>query len=150
MVKRFRCPAWKLFDSQRRHIFSLKYFTLFPVFTDRCSPSKWNQAWPFTCRYCCIRPKIRLFIQGVCVYNVLTMYKRSIALSNQSPVETRAGIGPPYPHARRKRDIKTGLPSVSAWTGTLKNPTKYLWRLVSDRRSNFFSPPAHLCAGVVV
>ena len=32
-------------------------------------------------------------------------------------------------------------------TGTLKNPTKCLWRWEPDRRSNFFfSPPAHLCA----
>ena len=31
--------------------------------------------------------------------------------------------------------------------GTLKNPTKCLWRWEPDRRSNFFfSPPAHLCA----
>ena len=31
-------------------------------------------------------------------------------------------------------------------TGTLKNPTKYLWRWEPDRRYNFFfSPPAHLC-----
>ena len=37
---------------------------------------------------------------------------------------------------------------VGAWTGTLKNPTKCLWRLEPDRRSNifFFSPPANLCA----
>ena len=34
-----------------------------------------------------------------------------------------------------------------ARTGTLKNPTKCLWRWEPDRRSNFFfSPPAHLCA----
>ena len=31
-------------------------------------------------------------------------------------------------------------------TGTLKNPTKCLWRWEPDRRSNFFIPPAHLCA----
>ena len=32
-------------------------------------------------------------------------------------------------------------------TGTLKNPTKCLWRWEPDRRSYFFfSPPAHLCA----
>ena len=32
-------------------------------------------------------------------------------------------------------------------TGTLKNPTKCLWRWEPDRRSNFFfNPPAHLCA----
>ena len=35
-----------------------------------------------------------------------------------------------------------------SWTGTLKNPTKWLWRWEPDRRFNyfFFNPPAHLCA----
>ena len=32
--------------------------------------------------------------------------------------------------------------------GTLKNHTKCPWRWVPDRRSNFFSPPAHLCAAI--
>ena len=36
---------------------------------------------------------------------------------------------------------------LGARTGTLKNPTKCLWRWEPVRRSNFFfSPPAHLCA----
>ena len=35
---------------------------------------------------------------------------------------------------------------MGARTGTLKNPTKCLWRREPDRRSNFFfSPHAHLC-----
>ena len=29
---------------------------------------------------------------------------------------------------------------------TLKNHTKYLWRWEPGRRTNFFSPPVHLCA----
>ena len=29
-------------------------------------------------------------------------------------------------------------------TGTLKRPAKCLWRWESDRRYNFFSPPAHI------
>ena len=38
-------------------------------------------------------------------------------------------------------------PRAGDWTGTSKNPTKYLWRWEPDRRSNFFfSPTAHLCA----
>ena len=50
-----------------------------------------------------------------------------------------------------KRHFKWSSESmiVCAWTGTLlMNPTKCLWRLEPDRRSNyfFFSPPAHLCA----
>ena len=61
---------------------------------------------------------------------------------------------PPYPHACRKRRLKWGGFSeqplkggsrVGAWTGTLKNPTKCIWRLEPDRRFNFFNPPAHLC-----
>ena len=40
-----------------------------------------------------------------------------------------------------------GWSRVGVWTGTLKNPTKCLWRWEPDRRSTFFfSPPAHLCA----
>ena len=40
-----------------------------------------------------------------------------------------------------------GWSRVGARTGTLKNPTKCLWRWEPDRRSNFFfNPPAHLCA----
>ena len=35
---------------------------------------------------------------------------------------------------------------VGARTGTLKNPTKCLWRWKPDLRSNFFNPPANLCA----
>ena len=42
--------------------------------------------------------------------------------------------------------VYKGWSRVGAWTGTLKNPTKCLWRWEPDRRSNFFSPPAHLCA----
>ena len=49
---------------------------------------------------------------------------------------------PPYPER-----VVPSWSRVGAWTGTLKNPTKYLWRWEPDRRSNFFfSPPAHLCA----
>ena len=36
-------------------------------------------------------------------------------------------------------------PRVGAWTDTL-NPTKCLWRSEPDCRSNFFIPPANLCA----
>ena len=36
-------------------------------------------------------------------------------------------------------------PRVGAWAGPLKNPTKCIWRWKPDRRSNFFSPPSHLC-----
>ena len=64
---------------------------------------------------------------------------------------------PPYPQRDRKRRlngavcrnhrIKRVVP-CRCWTGTLKNPTKCLWRWEPDRRSNnfLFSPPAHLCA----
>ena len=47
---------------------------------------------------------------------------------------------------RRNHHIKR-LVRVGVWMGTLKNPTKCLWRWEPDRRSHyFFSPPAHLCA----
>ena len=40
-----------------------------------------------------------------------------------------------------------GWPRVGAWTGTLKNHTKCLWRCELDRRSNFLHQSiAHLCA----
>ena len=40
----------------------------------------------------------------------------------------------------------TGWFSVGARMGTLKNPTKCLWRLKKKKRSNFFfRPTAHLC-----
>ena len=42
--------------------------------------------------------------------------------------------------------VLKGWFSVGAWTGTLKNPTKCLWRWEPERRSNFFGPPAHLWA----
>ena len=82
------------------------------------------------------------------------MYKRIIP---------REGLGvkprmcPPYPKRDRKRRLNGAVcrnhrikgwssPRVGARTGTLKNPTKCLWRWEPDRRSNFFfSPPAHLC-----
>ena len=42
---------------------------------------------------------------------------------------------------------RKGWSRIGTWTGTLKNPTKCLWRWEPDRTSNFFfSPPAHLCA----
>ena len=63
---------------------------------------------------------------------------------------------PPYPQRDRKRRLNGAVcrnhrikrvVRVGARTGTLKNPTKCLWRWEPDRWSNFFfSPPAHLCA----
>ena len=35
---------------------------------------------------------------------------------------------------------------VGAWTSTLKTPMKCVWRREPDRRSNFFGPPALICA----
>ena len=46
----------------------------------------------------------------------------------------------------RNHRLKKGWSRVGARTGTFKNPTKCLWRWEPDRTSNFFSPPAHLCA----
>ena len=68
----------------------------------------------------------------------------------------RSRMCPPYPQRVVKGDligrflgitVQKWWPRVGAWTGTLKNPTKCLWRLEPDRRSNFFFiPPAHICA----
>ena len=45
------------------------------------------------------------------------------------------------------REVKMYRTSVSQeYTDTLKNPTKWIWSLEPDHRSNFFSLPAHLCA----
>ena len=44
----------------------------------------------------------------------------------------------------RNHRIKRMVP-CRCRTGTLKKPAKCLWRWEPDRRSNFFSPPAHLC-----
>ena len=70
-----------------------------------------------------------------------------------APVRARtvkSRMCPPYPQRDRKRRLngpvcRKGWSRVGARTGTLKNPTKCLWRWEPDRRSNFFSPPAHLC-----
>ena len=86
---------------------------------------------PFTCSHSCFRNKIRFIIQG--------------------PLENVSSVSP----ACRKRRLNGAVswnnhikwwPRVSTWVGTLKNPTKCLWRWEPDRRSNFFIPPAHLCA----
>ena len=57
-------------------------------------------------------------------------------------------LSPRVPTGRavcRNRRIKRVFP-CRCRTGTLKNPTKCLWRLETDRSYNFFfSPPAHLC-----
>ena len=45
-----------------------------------------------------------------------------------------------------RNNCKKGRSRVGTWTGTLKNPTKCIWRWEPERRPNFFSPPAHLCA----
>ena len=76
-----------------------------------------------------------------------------------TPVGTKgfkSGICHPYTHRAVKGDwmrrfleitVSKGWPRAGAWKGTLKNPTKCLWRLEPDRWSNFFfSLRAQLCA----
>ena len=74
------------------------------------------------------------------------------------PVRTpgfKTRIRPPYPQRVVKGDFRNGTVSRNnrikrvvpcrCRTGTLKKPTKCLWRWEPDRRYNFFfSPPAHL------
>ena len=64
-----------------------------------------------------------------------------------SLVENVSSVSP----ACHKRRLNGGgfseFSRVGAWTGTLKNPTKCLWRWELFRRYYFFfSPPAHLYA----
>ena len=67
-----------------------------------------------------------------------------LCLSPLGTLGFKTRIGPPYPHARRKRRLKLGGFSEKT---LLKNPMKCLWRKEPDHRSNFFfSPPAHLFA----
>ena len=58
-----------------------------------------------------------------------------------SPVGTprfQMRIRPPYPQCRKRRlNGAVSRPCVGAWTGTLKNPTKCLWRWEPDRRYKF-------------
>ena len=61
------CRAWVRILLET-YIFILNFFDPFPFLTAHRSPSKWNQAWPFTCSYCCFKPEIRLIIQGIYVY----------------------------------------------------------------------------------
>ena len=56
--------AWYEFESRWKHIFAFWIFAPSPFRTYQRSPSKWNQAWPFTCSHSCFRPQIRLIIQG--------------------------------------------------------------------------------------
>ena len=78
--------------------------------------------------------------------------------SSSPPVRTwvllKAENVSPAPLACRKRRlngavslnyrIKRAVPCRCLDAGTLKNPTKFLWRWDPDRRSNFFiSPPVH-------
>ena len=93
-----------------------------------------------------------VLLQSACASMFRHMYDWNIVYCDVSEVENVASIS----KACRKRwliwavcrnhRIK-GWSRVGAWTGTLKNPTKCLWRWEPDRRSKlFFSPPAHLRA----
>ena len=75
--------------------------------------------------------------------------------SGIAPVRARGGgvesVSSVSPACRKRRQTGAVCRNhriKSAWTGTLKNHTKCLWRLEPDRGCNyfFFSPPAHLCA----
>ena len=74
---------WRGFESRWKHIFSFEFFRA----GQRCQ-CKWNQAWPFTWSYSCLRPQIRLIIQGLvcfkavssvspCMYQLKSCYLRS-------------------------------------------------------------------------
>ena len=76
---------------------------------------------------------------------------------NPSPVGTRGlktRICPPYPHARHKRRLKGRFLGITlkrlapyrCLDGHLKEPYEMPMAWEPDRRSNFYSRPAHLCA----
>ena len=94
------------------------------------------------------------------VHNMYTQFSVSCIHLCRTPVRTRgvkSRMCPPHPQRAVKCDlygrcvgitVKKGWSRVGAWTGTLKNPMKCLWRWEPDCRSNyfFFRTPAHPCA----
>ena len=82
-----------------------------------------------------------LLTKRKCVLSLWCYCKNGIALP-PPPLGTWAfkmRIDPPYRHVRRKRRMKwggfsewpwKGWSRVSAWTGKLQNPTKYLWCVI--------------------
>ena len=77
---------------------------------------------------------------------VFQPYRDLEAGDNQSlKFKWRGGESNPGPLAPQAKGVTTRPPPIYT-TGMLKNPTKCLWRWEPDCRSNFFSPPAHLCA----
>ena len=98
------------------------------------------------------------FNQHCLIYKISNklQFNSSLFFSPMRAWGVKSRMCPPYPQRDRKRRLNgavcrnhriKGWSRVGARTGTLKNPTKCLWRWEPDRRSNFFfSPPAHLCA----
>ena len=59
------------------YIFIFNFFTCFLFLTAQYSPCKWNQAWPFTCRYCCFRPPDFInHTRSVYIYSPSIAFKR--------------------------------------------------------------------------
>ena len=102
---------------------------------------------------------IPLFCRHKLIYLSLTsqvqvhenLWKRNTPVGTpRVKVENTSSVSPGCRNRRlngavcRNYRIKRVVP-CRCRTGTLKNPTKCLWRLEPDRRYNFFSPPAHLC-----
>ena len=57
----------------------LFFFRLFPFLTAWPSPWKWNQVWPFTSRYDCIRPRIRFIIHCLCIFKCVSLWKHGFS-----------------------------------------------------------------------
>ena len=94
-------------------------------------------------------PFIPLIISSQCNF-----LKNSLQCNIYKPPGAKSRMCLPYPKRIVKGDsmgrflgmtILKCWPRVGAFTGTFKNPAKWLWRWEPDRRSNFFSPPVHLC-----
>ena len=79
-------------DSRWKHIFSFWIFRLFPVFTARRSPFKWNQARPFTCSRC-VRHQIRLIVQGIVYLKPQYSFKFNIQCVSRSSGYPMSNLG---------------------------------------------------------
>ena len=99
--------------------------------------------------------KLRNLQIKIDIKNFLHLFVTLTVCIRREDPGVKSRICAPYPQGVVKGDLKgwfLGItvlkewPRVGAWTGTLKNLTKCLWRWEPDRMFNFFNLPAHLLA----
>ena len=101
------------------------------------------------CVCACVNWLLNVTINDISVIHVTThrcaggLKNMDVRSGSNVPVQSSTQGNPFYGNFEKPPNFP-----VNYWTGTLKNPTKCLWRWKPDRRPNyfFFSPPAHLCA----